>query len=229
MALHHHHHHDHDVVAANKDHYDQHAHSYDSIPYTGERAERAALAMREIYSFNKEETTVMDFACGTGLVSKEMALYAKSIIGVDISRGVVDVWNEKFTKEGFSAENFYATQIELKGEESELDGKKFDVIYCTSAYHHFPSAEETTRTLSFFLKPGGVLLVIDNVPMEVKDIPESEQYKHIVPHRSFGFLEEDMRKFFEGAGLTDFVYSHVPSSKSGGDNEIFLAKGRKPL
>ncbi|KAF9009518.1 S-adenosyl-L-methionine-dependent methyltransferase [Cyathus striatus] len=223
---HHDHHHGHDFVEANKDHYNQHAHSFDSIPYAVERAERSALAMRNVYSFDKERTTVMEYACGTGLVCKEMAPHVKSIVGVDISQGVVDICNERFIKEGLPVENFYATQAELKGQEDELDGKKFDAIYCTSAYHHFPSVEETTRTLSFFLKPGGALLVIDNRPIDPKDFPE--EYNHVVAHKH-GFTEGDIQKLFGGAGLTDVTYTDVPSSKDGKDNELFLAKGIKPL
>lgn len=59
-------------------------------------------------------------------MSKEIAPYVKSILGVDISQGMVDLYNETGKKEGFGG--MKAIRAELKGEDGELDGQKFDVI-----------------------------------------------------------------------------------------------------
>ena len=67
----------------------------------------------------------------TGLVSKQIAPYAKSILGVDVSREMVVLYNETGEKEGFS--NMKAVCAELKGEDGELNGQKFDVIVVSIA------------------------------------------------------------------------------------------------
>ncbi|KAF9009516.1 S-adenosyl-L-methionine-dependent methyltransferase [Cyathus striatus] len=224
MAHHHNHHEHHDYVGANRDHFDDKAHDFNSYPHAIERAKQSALAIRNVYPFDKEKTMVMEYACGTGLVSREIAPYVKSIVGVDISQGVVNIFNEQFVKQGYPPENFYAIQADLKGEEGELDGKKFDVIICTAVYHHFPSVEETTHTLSFFLKPGGALIVIDRKLNDGNDVPE--QYGHIVAHKH-GFSEEDMRKLFEEAGLTGFSFEDIASIGVKEDVNPFIAKGIK--
>jgi len=59
-------------------------------------------------------------------VSKQIIPYAKSILGVDVSQGMVDLYNETGEKEGFSG--MKAVCADLKGENGELDGRKFDVI-----------------------------------------------------------------------------------------------------
>ena len=59
-------------------------------------------------------------------MSKEIAPYANSILGVDVSQGMVDLYNETGRKEGF--ETMKAVCADLKGREGELDGRKFDVI-----------------------------------------------------------------------------------------------------
>ena len=52
----------------------------------------------------------------------------KSIFGVDISQGMVDVFNQRAASQGIPPEEMKAIRAELKGEDSELDGTKFDVV-----------------------------------------------------------------------------------------------------
>lgn len=101
---------------------------------------------------------------------------------------------------------------------------------CSLSYHHFESVEDTTRVLSFFLKPGGVLIIGDFMrPKEDGKPLFSEEYHHVVPHHN-AFEEDQIRGVFEGAGLVDFVF--IPEIYStnirGKDVDLFIAKGTKP-
>ncbi len=119
-----------------------------------------------------------------GLISQGLAPYCKTILGVDISQGLVDYFNKRVGDQGIPSEEMRAVCVELKGEEGELGGMKFDVIVvsrsslfywqkrtcedvplnqCAQAYHHLPSIEDTTKILVHFLKPGGTLMVVDLV------------------------------------------------------------------
>jgi len=118
--------HHHDIAQANRHHFDKTAKDFDSIPYAISRGERCAEAIRKEYVFDKDMTTVMEYACGTGLVSGNLAPYVKAILGVDISQGVVDLFNKRFADR--DQERFRAIRAELKGEDGELDNEKFDVI-----------------------------------------------------------------------------------------------------
>ena len=62
------------------------------------------------------------------MISKELAPYAKSIVGVDISQGVVDRYNLSVSNQGIPPEEMRAVCVELRGRDEELDGLKFDVI-----------------------------------------------------------------------------------------------------
>jgi ubiquinone/menaquinone biosynthesis C-methylase UbiE len=105
-------------------------------------------AMLDAYKFKEGETVVMDYACGTGqlmlllthislslinlyfpgLISKELIPHVKSILGVDISQGMVDQFNLRVKNEGISPDKMRAVREELQGKDGELDGMKFDVI-----------------------------------------------------------------------------------------------------
>lgn len=148
-----------------------------------------------------------------------------------------------------------AVCVELKGAEGELDGLKFDIItvrrshpiphkpraltsppvetlisQCALSYHHFADIAAITRTLAFFLKPGGALLVVDIVkPASHGDAPLfDEKYSHVVPH-THGMTKEAVQAVFEGAGLGEFTFKPIaPISMHGMDAIMFIAKGVKP-
>lgn len=80
------------------------------------------------YPFDEDTTTVMDYACGTGLISQGLASHSKQIIGIDISQGMVDVFNTRVYNQGLAPEDMKAICAELKEYDPALNGQKFDVI-----------------------------------------------------------------------------------------------------
>ncbi len=66
------------------------------------------------------------------MISRELAPYVKQITGVDISEGMVEVYNTAVASEGIPPEKAHAVCTTLKGEEGELDGQKFDVVVVCS-------------------------------------------------------------------------------------------------
>ncbi|KAG6915304.1 hypothetical protein DXG01_012227 [Tephrocybe rancida] len=224
-----------DFAEANKAHFDNIAHEYDDQPNALERARRTAARMRQSFDFNEDSTTVLEYACGTGLVSRELAPYSKRIVGIDISQGMVDQFNLRVSNQGISPEEMQAFRAELKGEVGELGDEKFDVIVCASAYHHFPDIDGVTRILTHFLKPSGTLLVVDLAKNSGEHTHEHDHahaphslipkdFHHLVPHRG-GLDESDMRKAFEGAGLGSFSFEDGLTARH--DVKLFLAKGIK--
>lgn len=191
-----------------------------------------------------------------GLLSKEIAGHTKLLVGVDISQTPVDLFNEHVSNQGIPQEEMRAVCIELKGEEGELDGLKFDVItvglfafkisamfatstmlffpQCAASYHHFESIDTITKTLAFFLKPSGVLFVVDITPKESEgsSAPDQalfpEKYRHVVAHHH-GLSEGAMKAAFDGAGLTSFSFEPIsPVQIHEHDAILFIAKGVKP-
>jgi len=216
------------IAQANRVYFDQHASQYDLFPGAFDLARNCAQEILKAYPFKEGETVVMEFACGTGLVSKELIHHVKSILGVDISQGQVDQYNKKVQNEGIPLEKMHAVRCELEGKEGELNGLKFDVIFCTSAYHHFESIDKVTSTLAYFLKPGGALIVIDGERGQ-NDIPVDEAHRKIVAHANW--LEKaDIVHALEQAGLSSISYETVFSTELFGfPVSYFVAKGIKPL
>ena len=70
-----------------------------------------------------------------GLTSRELAPYTKTVVGVDISQGAVDTFNEAASNQGLAPDEMRAVCAELKGVDGELDGLKFDVITVRHSPH----------------------------------------------------------------------------------------------
>ncbi|KZT67006.1 S-adenosyl-L-methionine-dependent methyltransferase [Daedalea quercina L-15889] len=225
------HEHNPDYAAQNKQFFDQNLELFER-PEIVDATRRVAAKIRERYPslFNIESTTVLDYACGTGLFDREWSSHVKLIFGVDISQKVVDEYNLQASKHGLS-DKLKATCVELKAD-SQLDAstQRFDIVLCTMAFHHFASPEDVTKILASFLKPGGSLLVADLLEDSSKtQVIEGEQYKH-VPHKS-GFDEGRMQDIFTRAGLADFEMGELISGLPILEHKVtlFLARGVKPL
>ncbi|KAI6044389.1 S-adenosyl-L-methionine-dependent methyltransferase [Pisolithus marmoratus] len=195
--------------------------------YTSDAQETARLvaaAMLSAVPFDKQNTVAMDFACGVGLISQELVSKTKTIIGVDISQRMVDVYNNSAKEQSLFPDGRKAVRVDRLAEnEPQLEGMLFDVVVCASSYHHFPSIVDVTKVLVSYLKPGGSLLVTDMIKGEYPML----QAHHPVPHKG-GFEAEDMRTAFETAGLHKFSFAEVASVEFAGyPVTMFLASGEK--
>jgi len=221
----------HDWAEANRQFFDNMAR--EDKPHPHERyAQSIVQGLKENLPLSSESTTVLDYACGQGMIAHRLFPAVKKIVGVDISQASVYSFNERAKNQGFLAEDAQAFCINLEGKEGELGGKKFDVVTCTMAYHHLEDLQAVTRTLAYFLKPGGILAVIDLVkPLTGNPSPFQGRadVHHVVPHKA-GFSAEDMKALFvETAGLQSFKYLPFLEVKvdEGPAKSCFIALGYK--
>ncbi|CAE7078154.1 unnamed protein product [Rhizoctonia solani] len=222
---------------ANRQWFDSQAHNheggYEAQPMAQDMAKKASTVFLDTFPFDKSQTIVMDFACGTGMISQHLAAHAKKIIGVDISPNSVDFYNERAAKQGVSPNEMKAICADLtergKTEHDLFDGIQFDVIVCSGAYHHFDDINAMTKILASYLKPGtGVLAVID-ILTSTEAASLLSKHDHIVAHTS-GFDEELIRfAFINTGGLREF--SFVPAFDMTWHEKdvcLFVAKGVSP-
>ncbi|KAG9089829.1 hypothetical protein FRC06_001368 [Ceratobasidium sp. 370] len=156
------------LLEANRRHFDSqaHVHGYDANPVAQRLAKKCSSAIIKAVPFDEDKTVVMDYACGTGLLSQALAPHTRTLIGVDISPKSVDYYNERVANQGISGDEMRAVCVELKERGAEgpdaLDGIEFDVVVCTNAYHHFDDVGVITKILASYLKSGtGTLVVVD--------------------------------------------------------------------
>jgi 2-polyprenyl-3-methyl-5-hydroxy-6-metoxy-1,4-benzoquinol methylase len=89
---HQHHAHHHDHAKANAEHFTERAEGY-RTELSLELAKRCAGVIVKKYPFDSNQTEVLDFACGPGLVAYELLPHVKRVVGADSAQGMVDVFN----------------------------------------------------------------------------------------------------------------------------------------
>ncbi|KAN0063037.1 hypothetical protein ACQY0O_004200 [Thecaphora frezii] len=123
---------------------------------------------------------VMDYAAGTGLIAMLLSPRVRSITAVDLSPEMIGVLQSKLDAQPAEAriDNVHPIAADLLDSvPSQLQSRRFDLVTCTMAYHHFADPVNVTQVLAGFVKQGGYFAVVDLVKAD-KDLSYEHQHDH---------------------------------------------------
>ncbi|KAL1836103.1 hypothetical protein VTJ49DRAFT_5563 [Mycothermus thermophilus] len=181
---------------------------------------------------------LLDYACGTGLVSRALAPYTTQCVGIDLSENMVATYNRHAEHLGLTPSKMRAYHGNLCDSQDEdpaafasPEFTGFDVAAVGLGFHHFDDPALAARRLAARLKPGGVLVILDFLP-HAKPDPSHPATSTVTHH---GFSEEHIRGIFEQAGVgkdfalveleTEFHFIRPDGSEM--HRRIFIARGTK--
>ena len=170
-----------------------------------------------------KEMDVLDFGCGTGLVTLPFNTLVHSITGVDSSKGMLDVFESKAQKQ--QADNVKTRYLDLT--KGDVVGDNYHAVVSSMTLHH---VKDTQKILEHFY---GAL--ISGGQIAIADLDEEGGTFHDnndgVFH--FGFNCEKLGRLLAEAGFTDVQFTTAAQmKKTGADGkdrvfDIFLVTGRK--
>lgn len=102
----------------------------------------------------KVSDIVMDYGCGTGLISNEIAEYVKGIHAVDISSNMIGIAEKKAKERNIANINYAHSTI---FDERYKNGS-FDVILAFHVLHLAEDVHIVLQRINELLKPGGLLI-----------------------------------------------------------------------
>jgi len=108
----------------------------------------------KIKKYLTNSDNVLDFACGTGLVSIEIADKVKNIDALDISSKMIDLAQKKADDRKIN--NIHFVQATIIDERYER--ASYDTILALNIFHLVPNAQQVLQRLNELLKPGGLLI-----------------------------------------------------------------------
>ena len=98
---------------------------------------------------------VLDVGCGGGILSESMARAGARVLGIDLSRAVLDV-AELHALEGNVAVEYRAIAAEQLAQEKP---GAFDLVTCMEMLEHVPDPAASVKALAALVKPGGDVIV----------------------------------------------------------------------
>lgn len=129
--------------------------SADNYDKTEERFERIHSQTRENTKKRLKGTEiVLDYGCGTGTTSCEIASFVKEVHAIDISSRMIEIAKDKAAARKIENVDFAQTDIFDDGYEEE----SFDVVLAFNMLHTVPDPQRVVQRTIELLKPGGLFI-----------------------------------------------------------------------
>jgi 2-polyprenyl-3-methyl-5-hydroxy-6-metoxy-1,4-benzoquinol methylase len=166
---------------------------------------------------------ILDFGCGTGLVSLPFNSLVRSIIGVDSSKGMLEVLDAKVKKQ--QVPNVKTLYLDLT--KNDTISGRYHMIVSSMALHHVKNIQSLFEQFYQSLLPGGRIAIADLDEEGGRFHDNNDGVFH------FGFDREKLGQLLKDAGFMD-VSSSLATQMNRPDSEgrdrlfdIFLITGRR--
>ena len=166
---------------------------------------------------------VLDFGCGTGLVSIRLSPLVRSVTGVDTSRGMLDMFTAKIERQQLT--NVFTRFLDLdKGD--HLEGS-YHLIVSSMPFHHVKDIGPLLAEFHRITLPGGSICIAD------LDLEDGEFHGNNDGVFHLGFDRAALRDDFMRAGfeeVSDTTAATVRKPIASGAERaftVFLISGRK--
>jgi 2-polyprenyl-6-hydroxyphenyl methylase/3-demethylubiquinone-9 3-methyltransferase len=153
---------------------------------------------------NLKAAHVLDVGCGGGILSEAMARAGAQVLGVDLSRPVLDV-AELHALEGKVPVEYRAVSAEDLAQERPAS---FDLVTCMEMLEHVPDPAATVQALASLARPGGdvILSTLNRNPLAFAvAIVGAEYVARVLPRGTHEYMKfirpSELARWGRQAGL----------------------------
>jgi len=144
--------------------WDKFANSYDAGVRKYTEAYKRTIEISRKYL--KQDDMILDYGCGTGLTTFQMAADVKQIEAIDISTNMIKVAREKQQK--LSIENINFSSKDLF--DSSFQPASFDVVCAFNILYFIHDSQEVFEHIYKLLKPEGIFISVTDCLAEKKNL-----------------------------------------------------------
>jgi 2-polyprenyl-3-methyl-5-hydroxy-6-metoxy-1,4-benzoquinol methylase len=209
-------------INTKKRNFDQEAVNWDQIPGRVKVARDIAQSMiREITLTPYMD--VMDFGCGTGLLTFALQPFVRSITGVDSSEGMLDVFKTKIKEHNLN--NVKSDYIDL--DKGDVLTGSYHLIVSSMTLHHVKEIGPLLKLFHQILLPSGTLCIAD------LDLDDGQFHSNNEGVFHFGLDRKELHRMFIDTGFSDVKHlTAAQIEKPVGEGKsrlftMFLMIGRK--
>jgi 2-polyprenyl-6-hydroxyphenyl methylase / 3-demethylubiquinone-9 3-methyltransferase len=153
---------------------------------------------------NLKAAQVLDVGCGGGILSEAMARAGARVLGIDLSRPVLDVAELHALESKVPLEYRAVSAEELALERPA----SFDLVTCMEMLEHVPDPAATVQALASLARPGGdvILSTLNRNPLAFAvAIVGAEYIARVLPRGTHEYLKfirpSELARFGRQAGL----------------------------
>ncbi|MDX4065239.1 class I SAM-dependent methyltransferase [Aliarcobacter skirrowii] len=180
--------------------FDDRAKDWDKKQTTLDRTEACIENIRKNVDL-KNVKKILEYGCGTGLVSFALKNNSNKVIGFDNSIGMVEEFNNKAKERAL--DNIKAFKHDI--ENDNIEENSFDLIVTSMSLHHIKNLDIFFKKASKALRTGGTLCIND---LEKEDGTFHKKYNNEGVYH-FGFSKEELEEICFKLGFSNFIYERV--------------------
>ena len=187
-----------DEINTKKRDFDQDAANWDQVTGRVKVAHDIAQSMIQEITLSPD-MDVLDFGCGTGLLTLALQPFVRSITGVDSSQGMLDVFKTKIKEQNLT--NVEAEYIDL--DKGDVLRGSYHLIVSSMTLHHIKNVSPLIKQFYSILLPSGRVGVAD------LDLDDGQFHGNNDGVYHFGFDRETLRRIFIDAGFQNVQSLHA--------------------
>jgi 2-polyprenyl-3-methyl-5-hydroxy-6-metoxy-1,4-benzoquinol methylase len=209
-------------MSAEKRDFDKDAAGWDENPVRTKLANDIAGTLTRQMALDSR-MDVLDFGCGTGLLSLAWAPRVKTLTGVDSSRGMLEVFAAKAARQNLA--NVRTQHLDL--DRGDILTGRFDLIASSMTLHHIQDIRRLLHQLYHVTAPSGHLCIAD------LDLDGGQFHENNTGVFHPGFERATLRQAFADAGfenIRDTMAAEITKPTTHGGLRqftVFLMTGTK--
>lgn len=188
------------ISADNVKRFDDAAADWEEKPQRVALARKVAEAIRQAIPLSGA-MRVLEYGCGTGMVSRTLHRDVAHITCVDTSPQMLEVLRQKAREEKISNIETLVHDLTSK----PLSGNDLDLVMCSMTLHHIPDFKGLLQRFFAALKPGGYLAVADLVTEDGSFHDDNSGVAH------YGINPETIRSILRENGGMDVAVKEIHS------------------
>jgi predicted TPR repeat methyltransferase len=141
-----------------------------------------------------EDMDIIDFGAGTGLLSRNIALHVRSLLGIDTSSGMLAKLQE------LGKENITTLHLDICKYETQM---KYDGIVSAMTMHHVADLDLLFTKMNELLREGGFIAIADLMSEDGTFHNDNEGVHH------FGFDENHLLEHAQKHGFKEVKYQRI--------------------
>jgi ubiquinone/menaquinone biosynthesis C-methylase UbiE len=148
----------------------------------------------------RADMTVLDVACGTGIMSRALARSVRSVTGIDVTPAMLAQARELAENEALHNVEF----IEREAGKTGFPPQTFDLTTTRFSLHHFEIPIDQVQEMARITKNNGYIAIIDLVsPPDAHLATRYNEYERLRdPSHTIALSSEQLEKLIQDANLT---------------------------